>query len=65
MGFYPFGKLIDSHYQMGVASGCLLHGSEQVESSDREWPRDGDVLQRLCRLVGVSSIELAALALVH
>jgi hypothetical protein len=45
--FYPFGELVNGDKKVCVASRCLLEGPNQIKPLDREWPHDGDCLERL------------------
>ena len=47
---------------MRKAPECPLEGPYQVESPDREWPRDGDRLERLGQQVSLLSVVLASFA---
>ena len=44
---------------MGVATGCFLQRSNQIEPPDREEPHDGDHLECLGREVSLPSVVLA------
>ena len=50
---------------MGVAPGRLLERSNQIESPDREGPRDGNHLECLVREVSLPSIVLTPFAGAH
>ena len=45
--FYPLCKLVYGDKQVGVAPGCLLKRSIQIEPPDHEGPLDGDHLECL------------------
>ena len=47
LSFYPLCKLVYGDKQVGVAPGRPFEGSNQIEPSDHEWPRDGDRLEHL------------------
>ena len=47
--FYPFCELVYGDKQVGVALGRLFERPNQIEPPDREWPGDGDHLERLGR----------------
>jgi hypothetical protein len=59
--FYPFGKFVDGDKQMVVAPGHLLEGPNQIKPPNREWPHDGDGLERLGWQTGLSCIVLTPL----
>ena len=46
---YPLCKLVYDDKQVGIAPGRSFEGSNQIEPLDREWPCDGDRLERLGR----------------
>ena len=56
--FDPFCELVYGDKQVGVALGCLLERSNQIEPPDREGPCDGDQLECLGREVNPSSVIL-------
>ena len=47
---------------MGVASGCLLERSNQIEPPDREQPRDANHLDRLGQEVSLPIVILTPFA---
>ena len=49
LGLYPLCKLVYGDKQVGIALGCSLKRSDQIEPPDHEWPRDGDHLVCLGR----------------
>jgi hypothetical protein len=61
----PLRELVNGDKQMRVTPGCFREGPDQIVSLDREWPRDGDRLECLCRQVGLPSVVLAPFAGAH
>jgi hypothetical protein len=44
----PLHELVNSDKQMRVAPWSFPEGPDQIESPNRKWPRDGDLLECLC-----------------
>jgi hypothetical protein len=58
----PPGELVDRHEEVREALGRLSERPHHVEVPHGERPCDGDGLERLRREMGLSRVELAALA---
>jgi len=63
--FDPFCEFVHGDKQVGEAPGRFAQGSNHVQSPDRNGPRDGNVLERLSRHVGLPSVELAPFVGAH
>ena len=61
-GLNPLGKFVDCDKHVCVAPGRFSEGSDQIQSPDREGPRDGDGLEGLRREMGLPGIVLTPLA---
>jgi hypothetical protein len=58
----PLSKFIHHDEQVGRAPGCLLHGSQEVQTPHGERPGNGDHLEFLGQGVNLSSEVLASSA---
>jgi hypothetical protein len=61
----PLGKFIHDNQQVGVATGCLSQGPNDVQPPHGERPCDGYGLQGMSREIGLAGVELAPLAGAH
>ncbi len=45
VAFYPFGEVVDSHYDVLMSIYCLSgHGPYYVNTPHREWPRGSQIV---------------------
>ena len=58
LSLYPLCKLVYGDKQVCIAPRHPLERSNQIEPPDREWPHDGEHLERLGREVSLPSIVL-------
>jgi hypothetical protein len=61
----PLGEFVDGDQQVRVAPGCLLQGTDEVQTPHSERPGDGYCLQSLSGQVGLLCVELTPLAGAH
>ena len=66
-GFYlcPPSELIDGDVEVAVAPRHSRERAQDIQSPDREWPRERDGLEALSRLMDLLGVELAGLAGLH
>jgi hypothetical protein len=60
--FDPLGEFVDGDQQVRVAPGCLLQGTDEVQTPHSKRPDDGYCLQSLSGQVGLPCVELTHLA---
>jgi hypothetical protein len=58
----PLGEFVDGDQQVREAPGCLLQGTDEVQTPHSKQPSDGYCLQGLSGQVRLSCVELTPLA---
>jgi hypothetical protein len=58
----PLGEFVDGDQQVREAPGCLLQGTDEVQTPHSKRPGDGYCLQSLSGQVGLPCVELTPLA---